>query len=258
MMFRSVYCANTNIEVSMFRTFACPRSILVFVSLISSCSSSGDEVTVQGGQNSEGPQTDFIPFVVDGDPTQLQSIFVSVRGVPEYERGAAEGRSNDTRFFEDRSGGQWRKSWGLDAESFLFGGYLDFPLAGTEPRFFYVYRHPACSERCTLQIRASETINWSDTSDTAVSWENRPDEWLFAEVEYNHDERMARTRLVEYNEETWDAVVDVGIIRIRLQDRVMTAAPDSATLSGYNRFRSIRPNPDVPDAGIERTSQERE
>jgi hypothetical protein len=140
----------------------------------------------------------------------------------------------------------------------MFDEFIEFPLAGTTPDMLDVYRNQACADGCILQIRASSTIDWADTADLELSWESRPDEWFYAELEYNHEERIAMTRLVEYNDETWDAIVDLGTIILKLQDGTMSAELRPVTLSGYNAFRSIRPNPDVPDAGFERTSQERE
>ena len=204
-----------------------------------------------------------IPIFVEQTSLPLRSAFISVKGHPfltdEFGTTSAEVLATRHGRFQDRNGGEWRR-WRTEEVS-LSAFIADFIFRSvriSEPVNFHLYTDIACGAGCTLQIWASPTMEWPDTRNPEPSWENNPDDWHFVEVELRHDERLALTGLREFNPDTAEVVVGIGGIVLSFDGQSLTARFEEVSVRGIDVAAARNLPSNGPDAGFERTPQERE
>jgi hypothetical protein len=212
-----------------------------------------------------------IPLVVVGDDgewiTNRGTVFVSVRESFPYEILGQ---------YIDADGERW--SWIAESTEVGFDTVRNFPqlsphyftTAGERrPRRGIRYMDGTCDERCTLRFyyteesfdgRDGEVRIWEEDRGDLRMWDEAPELWSYAELDYTFAERSEKTFMQSFDDATGLGIVSIGMVTLNLSgdDLRVTVEPHQQQMADFYHPAITPPRLDVSefpeetDAGSER------
>jgi len=207
-------------------------TLLLVLALSSACGEEAPADETSSALNSNSPF--YLPFTWSDSRASMDemtgTVFIRVQNQDgssfnEGPPGTEPDRENaNPRVYLDRAGGYWAALPAADDVSvedsfryWLVQWSREYSFSYSSPPLdaysAFMTRDNCNVEECLLQLwYTPQTI--SDTRQTELLWEQSPQEWKYTEFRYREEERRALSSVVEYDELTGNAIVEIAMLAL--------------------------------------------